>query len=167
MRTFLHALTRGPMCRRNILAGLAGLLLGSLLGFAMIMWSNRNDPVVIHEAQEVDGVASRTGHIDLVFGFDRVRDCPSETTRWLWTWTDYHGERIKQFYPLLSTTATMTDIGRNQHFILTIPVPPGVWPGQWFYWSKTIEHCTLFPSLFQARIRESSDIPIQIRDEAP
>ncbi|WP_158746094.1 hypothetical protein [Acidisphaera sp. L21] len=133
----------------------------------MIVWTNRISPIVIHEAQEVDGVATRNGHIDLYFEFDRTRDCPTDTSRWLWTWVDHNGTRIKQFYPLLNTTTTLTDVGRDQRFILTIPIPPGVWQGQWYYWSKTVDHCSLLAGLFQSRIRESNDIPIQIVADAP
>ena len=164
MRLFLYHLVHDLAMRRNVLAGVVGLLLGGGVGFALIVWGNRNATVVVREAQEVDRVATRAGHIDLYFDLDRVRDCPSETSRWLWTWVDHDGDLIKQFYPLVNTSTALTAIGRNQRFILTLPIPPGIWPGQWFYWSKTIEHCPFFPNLFQSRVRESTDIPIEILD---
>ena len=167
MRIFLSRLIHDFGIRRNILAGLVGLVVGGCFGFGLIMWANRNATVVVREAQEVDGVASLSGHIDLFFDIDRVRDCPSETSRWLWTWVEHGGERIKQFYPLVNTATTLTEIGRGQRFILTIPIPPGIWPGQWYYWSKTTEHCPFLPNLLQSRIHESTDIPIEILDKAP
>ena len=165
--TRLLLLIRCRAWRNNILAGFAGLALGSLLGCALILWTNHLAPVIVHEAHEIDGTAPRHGHLDFYIDMDRNRDCPSETTRWLWTWVDHNGEQVKQFYPLLNTTTTLSELGRNQHFILSIPVPPGIWPGQWFYWSKTVEHCSVWPSLFRSTIRESSDIPVRITDEAP
>ena len=163
----LVLLLRCRTWRHNILAGFAGLALGSLLGCALILWANHLAPVVVREVHELDGVAPLKGHLDFYVNLDRNRDCPSETSRWLWTWVDHNGEKIKQFYPLLNTATTLTDFGRDQHFILSIPVPPGIWPGQWFYFSKTVEHCSILPSLFRSAIRESSDVPVRIVDEAP
>ncbi len=162
MRSFFAGLTRSAMCRRNIIAGLAGLVLGSISGYALILWSNRNAPVIVHDEHEIEGDVSSSGHIDIYVGLDRLRDCPAETSRWLWTWVNHDGMRIKQFFPLFSSSIALTDVGRDQHFILTVPVPRGVWPGHWFYWSKTIEHCSLFPAMFRSPIRESADIPIRI-----
>ncbi len=163
----MFVLFRCRIWRQNLIAGLAGLLIGSLVGCALILWTNHVTPVVVHEVHEIDGIAPRNGHLELYVDMDRNRDCPAETSRWLWTWVDHDGERIKQFYPLVNTTTTLSDIGRNQRFILSIPVPPGVWPGEWFYWSKTIEHCSFLPSFFRSVIRESSDIPVRIVSEAP
>lgn len=154
-------------CQNVVVAGLSGVLLGGLFGCALIVGSHHGPPVVIHEEHELDGKAPLRGHIDLYMDLDRLRDCPSETSRWLWTWVDYNGRRVKQFYPLLNTTTTLSDLGHDQSFILSIPIPPGVWPGQWYYWSKTVEHCSLLPGLFRTPVRESSDIPINIIDETP
>lgn len=163
----LVALLRSRSVRRNLLAGAVGLLIGSLSGCVLIVWTNRMTSVVIHEAHELDATAPRHGHLDLYVDLDRNRDCPSETSRWLWTWVDHNGERIKQYYPLVNTITTLSDIGRNQRFILSLPVPPGIWPGDWFYWSKTTEHCSLLPSLFRSAIRESIDIPVRITGDNP
>ncbi len=165
--TNLITVLRCRKWRKDLLAGLAGLCLGSLAGCYLILWTNSVTPVVIHEVHEVDGAAPRNGHLDIYVDMDRNRDCPSETSRWLWTWVDHNGERIKQFYPLVNTATTLSDLGRNQRFILSIAVPPGIWPGNWFYWSKTVEHCPFLPSLFRSTIRESSDIPVHITGEDP
>ena len=153
--------------RQTVFAGLTGLFIGSLFGCALIISTNRNSPVVVHEERGLNAIAVRNGHLDLYIDLDRVRDCPSETSRWLWTWTERDGERIKQFYPLINTTTTLSDIGRDQHFILSIPVPPGIWAGDWFYLSKTFEHCSMLPHFFRNPVRESSSIPVRITSEVP
>lgn len=165
MRAFLAGLCRTLMSRRNIIAGLLGLLLGSISGYVLIVWSNRNSAVIIRDERELDGSTTRNGSLDIYVELDRSRDCPAETSRWLWTWVEHNGERIKQFYPLANSATTITDTGLDQHFILSIPIPPGVWPGEWFYWSKTTEHCSFLPSLFRPQVRESVDIPVRIREE--
>ena len=166
MKTILVYL-RCRVWRQNTIAALTGLFIGSLVGSALILWTNRVIPVVLHEAYEIDGRAPRNGNLQIYVNLDRNRDCPSETSRWLWTWVDYDGERIKQFYPLLNTTTSLSELGRDQRFILTVPIPQGIAPGQWYYWSKTVEHCSFLPSLFRPTILESSDIPVQILDETP
>ena len=86
----------------------------------------------------------------------------SETSRWLWTWIDHDGTKIKQFFPLTNTSTTVTDAGENQKFIVSIPLPAGIWEGTWFYWAKTVEHCSFLPALFRSPIRETPDIAVQI-----
>ena len=49
MKYPLSALARSAFCRRNIIAGLAGLMLGSMSGFVLILWSNRHSPVIVYE----------------------------------------------------------------------------------------------------------------------
>ena len=164
MRTMFTLLAHGPGLRRNIVAGLAGVMLGSISGYGIILWSNRNAPVIVHDEREVDGGNTGNGYIDIYVELDRLRDCPAQTSRWLWTWDDREGQHLKHFFPLANNATTITDAGRDQRFILSIPIPPGVWPGHWFYRSKTIEHCSLLPGLFRAPVRESADIPIHIVD---
>jgi hypothetical protein len=153
--------------RQTIVAGLTGLLVGSLSGCVLIVWSHRYPPVIMHQERSVEEAAVLNGHLDLYVDLDRVRDCPSETSRWLWTWVDYNGQRLKQFYPLFNTSAAISTLGRDQRFIISIPLPPGLWAGDWYYWSKTVERCPFPSSLFRNPILESSDIPIHILSVAP
>ena len=161
------ALVGSRVWRQTVLAGVSGLMLGSIIGCLLIVWSHQGAPVIVHEEHEIDGTALRNGHIDLYVELDRVRDCPSDTSRWLWTWTEKDGQRIKQFYPMVHSTTAPSDLGDAQHFIIRIPVPSGVWAGNWFYFSKTFEHCSLLSGLFRNPTRESGNIPVRILDEAP
>jgi hypothetical protein len=157
----------GKICWQNVIAGAVGLALGSLLGSLIILWDSRYAPVVVHEEQALSATAIRNGHIDLYFEVDRVRACPATTSRWLWTWTDHGGMKVKQFYPVSGWASGLSDIGRDQRFILSVPIPAGIPAGQWFYWARTVEHCPWLPNLFRLPVRESTDIPIRIIDEAP
>ena len=161
------AIVRRRVWRHTVLAGLGGLILGSVFGCALIVWSHQGAPVIVHEEREIGGTAVRNGHIDLYVELDRNRYCPSETSRWLWTWAEKEGQRVKQFYPLVNSTTALSGLGDDQHFILSIPVPPGVWAGDWFYLSKTAEHCSFIPSLFRSSTRQSGNIPVRILNEAP
>ena len=137
-------------------------MLGSVSGYVLILWTNRYAPVIVHEEHELGTSSVRSGHVDIYIDLDRMRDCPAETSRWLWTWVDHQGERTKQFFPLANSPTSLSDPGRDQHLILSLPLPAGVWPGQWFYWAKTVEHCSLVPSLFRSPVRESADVPVTI-----
>ena len=165
MKRVLAGLRGSPICRRNVFAALTGLLLGSISGSLLILWSNHYAPTIVHEEHELGTSTVSNGRIDIFFDLDRTRDCPAETSRWLWTWVDHGGEKIKQFFPLPNSTTTLSDQGRNQHFVLSLPLPVGIWPGHWFYWAKTVEHCSLVPSLIRSTIRETVNVPITILPE--
>jgi hypothetical protein len=115
--------------RSNILAGLAGLLLGSVAGFGLILRAHRISPIIIYSAYELDGVVPLGGHLDLLFDVNRTRDCPSQTSRWLWTWVKRDNKLIRQYRPLSNSNASITDAGSAQKFILSMPIPAGIWPG--------------------------------------
>ncbi len=167
MTSTLVSLARSLVRRRNVSAGLCGLVIGCTFGYGVITWGNRSAPVIVHDEHEIGSHAVVNGHIDLYFNLDRTRDCPAETSHWLWTWVANGEDRVKLFYPLTNNATTLTDVGKGQKFILSIPVPRGIWPGQWFYWSKSIEHCSLLQGLFRSAVRESRDIPIRIVTENP
>ena len=161
--TLIGTLLRSRGWRQNLVAGLAGLLIGSIFACVLILWNGPPSTVIMREERALEETARSNGHLDLYMNLDRVHDCPSETSRWLWTWVEHDGQQIKQFYPLINTTTTLSELGRSQEFILSIPIPPGVWPGEWHYWSKTVEHCPFSRN----SVRESGNIPIQIVDGAP
>jgi len=163
MKVVLASLHR-VLQRQNMIVGLVGMTLGSGLGFFLLVWTGQRPPVIVHSAYALNGVAARGGHLDIFFELDRQRDCPTETSRWLWTWVDHDGVKVKQFFPLTNTSTTVTDAGENQEFILSLPLPAGLWEGTWFYWAKTVEHCRFLPVLFRSPIRETPDIAVQITD---
>jgi hypothetical protein len=71
---------------------------------------------------------------------------------------------MKQYFPLTSSNTTITNTGRGQHFILSLQLPPGLWAGEWYYFAKTVEHCSLLPALSHVKILETPQIPVQIVD---
>jgi hypothetical protein len=151
--------------RSNILAGLAGLFIGSAAGFSLILRAHRTSPVTIYSAYELDGVVHPGGHLDLLFDVDRTRDCPSQTSRWLWTWVRHDNEFIRQYFPLTSSNASITDAGTTEKFILSMPIPVDIWPGEWFYTAKTIERCPIIPGLENSKILQAPDIPVRVVDD--
>ena len=167
MKAILGPLVRSLVRRQNVIAGMTGILTGGILGYGFIIWSNCGAPVIVHDEHEIGSFVAINGHVDLYVNLDRTRDCPSETSRWLWTWIDNNGSRIKLYYPLMNSSTTLTDVGQDQKFVVSMPIPAGIWPGQWYYWSKTVEHCSLFANLLHPQIRESSSIPIYIAAKKP
>jgi hypothetical protein len=165
MSSWLAMRTRLLPERADVRAGLAGLLIGAVSGFGFILWSHRSSPVTLYSAFEVDGVVSRSGHLDLQFNIDRTRDCPSQTSRWLWTWINRNTGRIRQYFPLTNSNTTITSPGDMQRFVLSLPMPPGIWPGDWFYTSKTVEHCSIIPGLESSKILQTPDIPVRVIDD--
>jgi hypothetical protein len=128
----------------GVVAGLAGALFGAALGAWVIVRNESLEPLVVKAAYQLNGVVHRDGRLDLVWTIDRVRDCASQSTRWLWTWVEQDGVRMKQFFPLVSSNAVVTGEGLNQRYVLSLPLPPGVWAGDWFYFARTVEYCPIF-----------------------
>lgn len=166
MRAILNGLRR-VVHWHNVAARLVGFAAGFGLGLSMLIYAGERQPVIVHSAYELDGVSARGGHLDIFFDLDRQRDCPAETSRWLWTWVDHDGVQIKQYFPLTSSATTLTDVGAGQRFILSIPLPSGLWAGTWYYWSKTVEHCSLLPYFFHSPNRETPNIPVQVTTSDP
>ena len=85
------------------------------------------------------------------------------TTRFLWTWTEMDGQRVRMFVPLGSASMGVSPLaGKDQRFVLSVPIPPDLPEGEWFYRSRAVDTC---PGLFQfpvSTVRETPDIPVQI-----
>ena len=164
--TTLLGMLRNRLWRNNLTAGVAGVLLGGLVGSVLILWAGRPIPVVVVQEHQLNENIYQNGHLDLYVEVDRSRDCPSETSRWLWTWVDHNGQRLRHYYPLVNSSTSLSELGHHR-FVLSIPLPTDIWPGNWYYWSKTIEHCPLMPFVGQSTIHQSADIPIHISNETP
>lgn len=149
--------------RTLVLGLLGGVLIGLVLGAALVVVLDLRAPVQIGDIREVDGVAVRGGRLDLLVRMDRAQDCTNVTTRFLWTWTEVEGQRVRKFVSLGSATMGVLPVmGRDQRFVLSVPLPPDLPEGEWFYRSRAVDTCF---SLFQLPVstaRETPDIPVRI-----
>lgn len=144
-----------------VLSIVFGVGIGTVLGIISIP----RNPVIVTDVHETDGLAIRGGYIDLSFTITRTRDCPARIERWLWQWASEGEQRIKRWVQVDASGANppMT-FGNTETYVLAIPIPGGVTAGKWHYRSRTRETCPWTSWLYGENIRESKDIPIEIRD---
>ncbi len=67
-------LRRAAECRQALMAGLAGIVLGSALGFALLGWGICSTQVVIFGVFGLERVAMRDGVGGIDFGRGRLRE---------------------------------------------------------------------------------------------
>lgn len=130
--------------------------------FAVIDLTSKRPAAVIKAAFDADALTYRDGRIQLYFDVARNRDCATTTTRWLWTWVDYKDEKVRMFMPLGVSLTGVTDIG-NEHYLLSIDVPKGVWDGEWYYYERSTIRCGGILSLLRDEVSEIPSIPIEIK----
>jgi hypothetical protein len=77
----LSLIRRFILRRPDLIAGLTGMLIGSLAGFGLIVWGNRTSPIIVY------GVSSTS------IALEAVPRKPS----WCWTWVDKNSVRIGRY----------------------------------------------------------------------
>ena len=141
-----------------LLAILVGLMGGALMVLVMVP----RNPIIIGNVHEVDGVVVRGQWLELEFNLTRNQDCGAKVERWLWRWAE---PELKQWVQLdTAGTNPPTKIGEKSRYILAVPVPSAVTPGEWFYWSRTFDYCGLRSVIFGENVRESANIPVRVID---
>ena len=149
---------------RTLAAGsLGGILIGLVLGAALIGTLDLRVPTQIEDIRQVDGVSVRGERLDLLVRMDRPEDCVNVTTRFLWTWTEVDGRRVRMFVPLGSATMGVLPMAdKDRRFVFSVPIPPDLPEGEWFFRSRAVDTC---PGLFHFPVstaRETPDIPVRI-----
>ena len=141
---------------------LGGALLGLVGGTTLITAISEVQPVTIREAREVDGVAFRGGHLDLLFTIDRVRVCSAVTSRYLWRWTKVDGRSVRQLVPLETSFNGVTSVGTDQHSMLSLALPRDLPEGDWFSWSRSTAQCPSLLGFSHSIIYQTPNVPVRI-----
>lgn len=140
--------------------------LGALGGFGCVYMVGRQAPITLVNVHEADGVALRNGALDVRLTLVRTRTCDAHVDRWLWHTDgerDDAGELVRRWVPLPATTNPPTPLGVEVSYILSLPLPANVTPGEWFYWSRTYDGCPLLP-LLASPARESPNVPVLVTE---
>lgn len=138
------------------------IIVGQGVGAFMVLAFIPRNPIVVGNVREVDGVVVRGQWIELEFSLTRNQQCGAKVERWLWHWSE---PGVKHWVQLDASGANPpTKVGELSKYILAVPVPSAVTPGEWFYWSRTLDYCGLRSAIFGENVRESMDIPLTIVD---
>jgi hypothetical protein len=141
----------------------AGASIGLLFGVA----ADNQSAIVVGKVSSAKSVTYRGGRIEIYESVSDVRDCPTTSTRWLWTWVKYRGHRVKLYVLLTERTDGLLKPGLNT-FLLSFRVPKGVFDGTWYYMSTTASYCGRYLyGLVAPQITEIDNIPIVIKSKRP
>ena len=156
--------------RRGVRATLyviVGLGLGALLVSLGIAIAERGPPTeVLSQSDAGAQVASHDNRIFLYYQVNRTRLCRVETARWLFTMVDHENDRhqvekVRAMVQLEPGSAVpVSDVGVSS-FIISIPLPAGLWPAPWFLLTRSIDYCGPF-AWFAPTRRETVPIPIDL-----
>ena len=149
-----------------VLVWCIGLGFGLSIGLVLVALSDSRPPVVVTEFRETDGLVVQGGRINLLIEVDKHRDCPTQTTRYLWRWVDdpdYPGRHVPLHVPLVGPTVALSPIGEKQRSILSLSLPSDVAPGDgWHYSSKSVRSCGRFPVFNGPVVTETRPVPIRV-----
>jgi hypothetical protein len=83
--------------------------------------------------------------INIIYDAHRNANCETHTARYLWTWYQTpDGERLRLYVPLESSDVSILSAGQTEKIIISFEQPRGLWDGEWWFWSKSINDCKLF-----------------------
>jgi hypothetical protein len=156
---------RASRLKRAILLVFCVLIAGGAgvgVTFMAIDILSRRPATVINAAFDANTITYRDGRLQLYFDVTKSRDCATTTTRWLWTWVTYRGEKVRLFMPLGVSLTGVTDLGA-EHYMLSLEVPNGVWDGTWWYYERSTIKCGGLLSWLRDEVSETPPIPIEIK----
>jgi len=92
------------------------------------------------------------------------RMCSAQISRFLWRWdTTPKGDKVKNFFPLYSPPVPITDAVQEPIFRISLELPVGVTPGQYFYTARLSTWCGVWGILFgDDTTTATADVPITI-----
>lgn len=142
----------------------AGAIIGATAMLAVNMSLFTRAPVISLTLEEKDGVAIAGTSIETHYRFVRNAQCNTISQTWLWKWTNEGtGAKRQYFIPLATTFVTLSDVSPLvQDFVVAVPLPATVTPGQWFIHSKGLDYCHLLAWLWGPTIRVNQDIPVTV-----
>ncbi len=118
-----------------------GLILGAAIAATILTVAERSPALKILAQADAGQVAQNDGRILIYARIDRVRSCKAEVTHWLFTLIDHDGERVRAYVPISEDgPVPLRDIGQAS-YVLSVPLPPGLWPGEWYWLESRAERC--------------------------
>jgi len=147
---------------RTIVIILSCIAASSLLTGVAFQLADREPALQIIALDDAGEVALRDGRLSIYTKIARTRSCRAETSHWLYTVVE-HGpvDHVRLWVPIAGGGPIPAgDIGELS-YVLSVPLPPGLWPGKWFWVSDRIEYCGLFGTWFPRRF-ETPPLPIDI-----
>lgn len=123
-------------------------------------------PTIIQMAIDADTITYKDGNIQMYYKIMHIRRCTPSSSRYLWTYVNYQGRKLPLRIPMQNATASDPKIGTDE-FLLSMPMPPGVFDGQWYFRSITSFTCGISDFFHTERQTDTGNIPIWIKGVTP
>lgn len=160
----MHRTFRGWFLIVSVVAGC--LLAGSTGTIVATELLSRDSGLQIIAQDDAGQVAMRDGRLSIYTKVNRTRHCRSETSHWLFTNVEHGDETVRLWVPIPeSEQVPVTELGITSS-IVSVPLPSGLWPAQWFWVAYRIDYCGFTGWLFPTRA-ESDPLPIDIERARP
>jgi hypothetical protein len=127
---------------------LVGLIAGSIVAAIALAVAERSPALRILAQEDAGAVAQNDGRILIFSKINRNRSCVIETTHWLFTLVDHAGETVRAYVPIAEDGPVPVHALGRTDYVLTVPLPPGLWPGKWYWLESRTEMCGPFGSLW-------------------
>jgi hypothetical protein len=140
---------------------LASATVGLFAGVGTMVWVNSGPSVVIESVDETDAIVSPGDDtISFVVSGERSKSCPIQVSRYLWRNVNYRGRPVKEFRAIDNPPLTPVPGKGHFQYMLTLTIPKGFPPGQWYERTITMEHCGWLTEIQPPR--QSPDRPVTI-----
>jgi hypothetical protein len=120
---------------------LSGLMLGIVIATLVLVLVERSPALHILAHADAGQVAQHDGRILIYAHIDQARYCQSETTHWLFTNIKHGDETVRAYIPISEDgPVPIRELGQTS-YVLSVPLPPGLWPAEWFWLESSTEKC--------------------------
>lgn len=140
---------------------LAGLLLGIVFATLILTLAERTPALHILAQDDAGQVAQNDGRVFIYTRVDRTRSCPVETTHWLFTNVKHGEETVRTYIPIAEDGPVPIHKLGLTSYVLSVPLPSGLWPADWYWLESRAETCGPLGWLFPI-YSQSEPLPINI-----
>lgn len=138
-----------------------GLVAGAIIAGIVITLAERRPAIRILHQADAGRVAQNDGRILVYSAINRERSCNTQASHWLFTVVNRDGHEVRTYIPIAEDgPVPVRGLGETS-YILSVPLPPGLWPAKWFWLESRTDFCGLFGWLFPI-YSESDPLPIDI-----
>lgn len=147
------------------------LLVGAAITTVLSDAINRGPSLRVLAQEDAGEVAMRDGRLSIYTEVDHTHYCDGQTTHWLFTEILHNDKKVRMWVPVQDGPIPYVELG-IQASVLSVPLPPGLWPGDWYWIADRVEYCGFFgnrfPQHYQSeptkvdveRLRASPDVPV-------
>lgn len=136
-----------------------GLVLGALGSTVLMTLAERRPAIQILHQADAGGVAQNDGRILVYSAINRERSCNTETSHWLFTIVNRDGRDVRAYIPIAEDGPVPVQGMGETNYILSVPLPPGLWPAKWYWLESRTDFCGVFGWLLPIY---SESTPLQI-----